>query len=67
MSGRTTLVRGVATATAVSLALSGCATPYVVSLPELNIAESNSMERALKYLDDTRKVFRSALTSQITD
>lgn len=57
----------IATVSAAALALSSCSTPYVVNLPEPDRASATSMEKAMKYLDDTRKVVRGAVASQITD
>jgi len=57
-----------ATAVAASIACSGCATPYVVATPDgPPPLDARSIEKALKHLDDTRKVFRSAAAGQIGD
>jgi hypothetical protein len=64
-SPRTSLL---ATAVAAALAVSGCATPYVVKLPDMKPATSaTSIEKVLDDLDKTRKVFREAVASQIGD
>lgn len=61
-------IRALATALAAALGVSGCATPYVVKLPESKIAPSaRSIEQALGYLNDTRKVYRDAIAAQVND
>ena len=57
-----------AIAIAASLALSGCATPYVVKLPKTQPAQSSrSIEKALDYLHTMREPFSDAVEAQITD
>lgn len=61
-------IRALATALAAALGVSGCATPYVVKLPEPKVAPSaRSIEQALGYLNDTRKVYRNAVEAQVND
>ena len=55
-------------AIATSLALSGCATPYVVKLPKRQPAQSSrSIEKAFEYLNNLREPFGDAVETQIAD
>lgn len=55
-------------AIATSLAISGCATPYVVKLPKRQPAESSrSIEKAFEYLNNLREPFGDAVETQIAD
>lgn len=66
--GKPRKTKGLVASIAASMAISGCATPYVVNLPKAQPAQSSrSIEKALDYLDKTREVFRDAVTGQISD
>ena len=61
-------IRALATALAAALGLSGCATPYVVKLPDSKAAStSRSIKKALDYLYATRKAYRDAVEGQVND
>lgn len=65
---RTPTTVALAVTIAASLALSGCATPYVVKLPKTQPPQSSrSIEKALEYLQTMREPFRDAVEAQIAD